>query len=62
VEGLTKTAQGPKAKFTAEQKELQKLRKDNQRLTRKLEIANGCLDLQKKVLAMIDHATTGNDE
>lgn len=62
VAGLSKTAPGPKAKLTAEQKELEKLRKENQRLTRKLEIANGCLDLQKKALAMIDHATTGSDE
>lgn len=62
VEGLSKTAPGPKARFTPEQKEIETLRQENQRLMRKLEIADGCLALQKKALAMIDLATTGNGE
>jgi transposase len=61
VAGLAKTAPGPKPKFTAEEKALEKLRRENQRLTRELEIANGCLELQKKALAMRDHAMTGSD-
>ena len=48
VAGLQKSAPGPKPRLTAEQKELARLRKDNARLARRLEIANGCLDLQKK--------------
>lgn len=62
VAGLSKTAPGPCAKFTAEQKELEKLRKENLRLLRQLEIANGCLELQKKALSMMDLAKTGSGE
>lgn len=51
---LTKSAPGPAPKLTAEQRELDKLRRENARLTRKLQIANGCLDLQKKALEMIE--------
>jgi transposase-like protein len=51
---LTKSAPGPAPKLTAEQRELEKLRRENARLTRKLQIANGCLDLQKKALQMIE--------
>lgn len=61
VAGLAKTAPGPKPKFTTAEKALEKLRRENQRLTRELEIANGCLELQKKALAMRDHAMTGSD-
>lgn len=60
VEGLSKTAPGPKAKLTAEEKECARLRKEIGRLKRKLEIANDCLDLQKKALAMMDHANAEN--
>jgi transposase len=49
-----KSTPGPAPKLTAEQRELEKLRRQNARLTRELEIANGCLDLQKKALEMID--------
>jgi transposase len=51
---LAKSTPGPAPKLTAEQRELEKLRRQNARLTRELEIANGCLDLQKKALEMID--------
>ena len=61
-QALSKSAPGPQPKLTAEQRELEKLRRDNARLTRKLEIANGCLELQKKALQMLDHARNGNDE
>ena len=47
-QALSKSAPGPKPKFTPEQREIEKLRRENARLTRKLEIANGCLSLQKK--------------
>ncbi len=46
-QALSKTAPGPQPKLTAEQREMEKLRRENARLTRKLEIANGCLTLQK---------------
>lgn len=61
-QALSKSAPGPQPRLTAEQRELEKLRRENARLTRKLEIANGCLDLQKKALQMLDQARNGNDE
>ena len=59
---LSKSAPGPQPRSTPEQRELVKLRRDIARLTRKLEIANGCLTLQKKALLMFDHVNNGNDE
>ena len=61
-QALSKSAPGPQPKLTAEQRELEKLRRENARLTRKLEIANGCLGLQKKVLQMLDQVNSGDDE
>ena len=61
-QGLSKTSPGPRAKLTAEQRELEKLRGENTRLTRRLEIANGCLSLQKKALQMLDQVNNGDDE
>ncbi len=61
-QALSKTAPGPQPKLTGEQRELEKLRRDNARLRRRLEIANGCLSLQKKALQMLDHVNTGDDE
>lgn len=60
VECLSRSTPGPKARLTADQRELDRLRKENARLSRRLEIANGCLELQKKALAMLDHASSGN--
>ena len=59
---LSKTAPGPQPKLTAERRELEKLRRENARLTRKLEIANGCLELQKKALRILDQMNSGDDE
>jgi len=61
-QALSKSTPGPKPKHTPEQREIEKLRRENARLSRKLEIANGCLDLQKKALAMLDQVRSGNDE
>lgn len=61
-QALSKTAPGPRPKLTGEQRELEKLRRDNARLRRRLEIANGCLSLQKKALQMLDHVNNGDDE
>ena len=61
-QALSKSAPGPQSKLTGEQRELEKLRRENARLTRKLEIANGCLSLQKKALQMFDQMNSGNDE
>ena len=61
-QALSKTAPGPQPKLTGEQRELEKLRRENARLRRRLEIANGCLSLQKKALQMLDHVNNGDDE
>lgn len=61
VNGVSKTTPGPRAKRSAEQREIDALRRRNAQLNRQLEIANGCLDLQKKALAMRDQANIGSD-
>ena len=60
ITGLQKTAPGPKPSSTPEQRHMKQLEKANARLSRELEIANGCLDLQKKALSMLDHLSNGN--
>ena len=61
VSGLTKSAPGPAASKTPDQRRIEQLEKDNKRLVRKLDIANDCLDLQKKALAMLDRLRSGSD-
>lgn len=61
VAGLSKSAPGPKASKTAEQRRIEQLENENRRLNRKLEMANDCLSLQKKALSMLDRVNTGND-
>ncbi len=61
VAGLSKSAPGPAASSTPEQRRINQLKKENNRLNRKLEIANDCLDLQKKALSMLDRLSNGND-
>jgi transposase len=61
VAGLSKSAPGPAASRTPEQKRIDQLEKENDRLSRKLEIANDCLDLQKKALSMLDRLSSGNE-
>ena len=48
IAGLSKSAPGPAASRTAERRRIEQLEKENNRLNRKLEVANDCLDLQKK--------------
>ena len=61
IEGLSKSAPGPTASRTPEQRQIDQLRKENDRLTHKLEIANDCLELQKKALSMLARFRNGND-
>ena len=61
-QSLSKTAPGPQPKRNAEQRELDKLRRDNARLMHQLEVANGCLALQKKALQLFEKMNTGDDE
>jgi transposase len=60
VAGLSKSAPGPKARLTAEQKEIERLKLQNQRLQKKLAVAEGCLELQKKALSMLEHMSNEN--
>ena len=61
IEGLSKSNPGPTASKTPEQRQDDQLRKENERLKHKLDIANDCLDLQKKALSMLDRLRNGND-
>ena len=61
VSGLSKSAPGPVLSKTPEQRRINQLEKENARLSRKLEVANDCLDLQKKALSMLDHLSSGKD-
>ncbi len=61
VAGLSKSAPGPAASRTPEQRRIEQLEKENSRLNRNLEIANDCLDLQKKALSMLDRLRSGED-
>jgi transposase-like protein len=59
-EAEVKTAPGPAASQTPEQKRIEQLEKENARLNEKLQVAEDCIDLQKKTLAMIDHMSNGS--
>jgi transposase len=61
VAGLSKSAPGPAASRTPEQRRNDQIEKENDRLNRKLEIANDCLDLQKKALSMLDRLSNGKE-
>jgi transposase len=61
VAGLSKSAPGPAPSRTPDQRRIEQLEKENSRLTRKLDIANDCLELQKKALAMLDRLRNGSE-
>lgn len=62
AEGLAKTTPGPKASKTAGERRIEQLEKENSRLNRKLQTMEDCLELQKKVLQILDHAHNGNEQ
>ena len=61
LEGLSKSAPGPKALKTPEQRRIEQLQAENARLARKLELANDCLVLQKKALSLLERTTVGSE-
>ncbi len=61
VAGLSKSAPGPASSKSPDQRRIEQLEKENGRLIRKLEMANDCLDLQKKALVMLDRLRNGNE-
>ena len=58
---LSKTAPGPKASKTPEQKRIEQLERDNERLQKKLAVTEDCVSLQKKALSMLDHSNNGSE-
>lgn len=54
IDGLKKSAPGPTPKKSAEQKRIEQLEKENERLRKQVELQNGCLALQKKALDLLD--------
>lgn len=48
VEGLSKSAPGPAARKSHEQRRIEQLEQENARLHRRLKVAEDCIDLQKK--------------
>lgn len=62
AEGLGKTAPGPKPSKTAEQRRIEQLEKENTRLNRKVQTMEDCLELQKKVLRILDHVQDGSEQ
>jgi len=53
LKGLTPHQRGPKSKRSPQEDEIQKLRRDNQRLTEALRKAEIVIDVQKKVGALL---------
>jgi transposase-like protein len=53
LKGLTPHKRGPKSKRNPQEEEMQKLRRENQRLTEELRKAEIVIDVQKKVGALL---------
>ena len=62
VASLSKSAPGPKPKFTPEQKRIAELEKKIKRLEHEMLLKDDCLELQKKALSMLDHHKSGSEE
>lgn len=58
---LSKSTPGPTPKLTPEQRRIQQLERDNARLQRRAEIAEGCVELQKKLNHLLEQAQSEND-
>lgn len=61
AEGLSKSAPGPAPSKSPEQKKIEKLEKQVAQLQHKLKVSEGCIDLQKKALSMLDQLNNGNE-
>lgn len=59
-EGLSKTTSGPAPKSSPEQRRIEQLEKENARLNRRLQLAEDCIDLQKKTLSLLDQLRAGS--
>jgi transposase-like protein len=61
VGALAKSAPGPKAKQTPEQRKITDLEKRLKQLEHQLQLKDDCLELQKKALSMLDHRQSEAD-
>ena len=61
AEALKKSAPGPAPVKTADQRRIEQLEKENSKLVKKLQMAEDCLELQKKALSMHDHTRSGSE-
>jgi transposase-like protein len=61
LKGLTPHKRGPKSKRSPQEEEIQKLRRENQRLTEELRKAEIVIDVQKKVGALLGWPLTKAD-
>lgn len=59
VAGLDKSAPGPAPSKSAEQREIEKLQRQVEKLNGELAIAQDCIDIQKKVLSILDRSSNG---
>ncbi|MDC0434617.1 transposase [bacterium] len=62
VAGLDKSAPGPASFKSAEQRQIEKLEKQVAKLKGDLGIANDCLDIQKRVLSILDRSSNGSTQ
>ena len=61
VEALGKSKPGPASKKTPEHKLIERQEREIARLRKKLVVAEGCIELQKKALLMIEQLNSGSD-
>lgn len=60
IAGLSKTLPGPAPLKSPEQRQIEKLEKQVTKLKADLDVANDCLDIQKKVLSILDRSSNGS--
>ena len=58
--GLNKSAPGPPPIKSAEQRQIEILQKQVAKLEGDLQTANDCLDIQKKILSIVERSNNGN--
>jgi len=60
AEALAKTLSGPTPKSSPEQRRSEQLERENTRLRERLQVAEDCLELQKKTLSLLDRLKAGS--
>ena len=61
IEAMGKSKPGPTSKKTDEHKLIERQEREILRLQKKLDVAEGCIELQKKALLMIEQLNSGSD-